>query len=196
MNFSLPEILYNALTIFFLIFSVIGIIISFILLKAPQTLLKFDNYLNQNVHVDSKGLFLDSKIDIENVFFNHHISTSLVMIILSVSLFMSNSGIDTSSLVLSKWIIFFVFIKAVFYFFAVAGCALGLFILLSPKNAFLFIRMLNRYIYTISTKDVDIFLQNEVVEKKVYLRYNVLFSAVVFLFSVILLVLLLRQMFF
>ena len=105
-------------------------------------------------------------------------------------------NISTDPIVFGNWSIVFTFIKAVLFLFSLVGILCGLFVIISPRYAFLLIRALNKYIYTITTKDVDLLLQNELIEKKVYLKYNTVFSFVIFVSSLALLVLISRQIFF
>ena len=190
------EILQSTSNIIFLVFSIIGIIASLVLLKSPDTFFKIDKILNRRYEIDDRGSFIDTKVDIEYLFFNHHVMTASLMIILSAILFIFNNLVDINKMDISKWIILFAFFKYFFYFFAVLGFGFGFFMLISPFWAFIFLRFINSYIITLTTDDIEHLLENDLVERKMYLKYHVIIAIVMFILSTLLCYFLVSQMFF
>jgi hypothetical protein len=190
------QTLWNAFSVFFLIFSVIGIISGVIIFFSPGTFSRIEQKFSRPFHVDSRGIFVDAKIDIEYVFFNHHVSTAAWMVVLSSILLYVNHAANVSAMEASRWFIAYTFFKFFFYAVASLGLFYGLFLLISPKNAFLLLRRLNRSVCSISTDYADIFMQKDIIDRKIYLKYPTAVAGIMFVLSLALLYLISRQMFF
>ena len=188
--------LCNIIMYLLLAASILGVVLSYFLFKSPEKVIKFDNMLNKNIDVDSKGIVVDSKIDIEYIFFNHHISTSVIMFLLSAVLCFLSKGVVASASASQFIKDIFDYIRYILFGVSIIGMGWAIFILVSPKNAFLLMRALNRYVISLETKDADSFLQKSLLEKKIYLKYNVFFAVLIFVFSVVLFLLVIRYILF
>jgi hypothetical protein len=191
------EITLRWLNIVFFVFSIIGILSSAVLFFSPATFSKIEKLLNRRYNVDSHGTFVDTKVDIEYIFFNHHIITALWLMVLSGILLAADILlIDIDSMEISKWIIIFAFFKYFFGLFSFTGVVLGACMLVTPLWTFRFLRGVNRYVYSLSTDNIEQLMQSDVLERNIYVKYNHLTAVVVFLFSAALLVIMLKQYFF
>ncbi|MCK5707145.1 MAG: hypothetical protein KAI43_05780 [Candidatus Aureabacteria bacterium] len=190
------EIIQGSANIIFLTFAIIGIIVSIIFYRSPKSILKLDKLLNRQYGSDFKGTLLDTKVDIEYIFFNHHVITAILMMIFSFVLFVFNYMVNIEEIDVSKWIVLLAFLKYFFYFFAFLGFGYGLFLLVSPYWAFILIRGLNTYCYALMTDDIENLLKSEIVEKKMYFEYHKVISSVMFILSSVLCYFLVTQMFF
>ncbi len=192
---NILDLLVTSLNMFFLIFSIVGILSSIILFFFPAFLFRFDKMLNKRFYMDTRGLLIDARIDIEYIFFNNHKITALMMILFSGILIAVNRMVELQKVEPGIWLILIASLKYFFIFFAYIGALYGLFLLIDPRRAFLFLRKMNQTVCSVTTDEAEVFLESAVIEKKVYIKYHMAVAVIMFLFSLTLLVLLCRPMF-
>lgn len=148
------EVFTHSFKYLFLLFSIFGFLISFLLFYKPNVFYKLNEKMTKDIKISqgSNEPELPGFGQMEHIFFNHHVKTSVVMIISSLFVIVSFQ----KTIANRQWELFLnqqsnEFIKICFqvlipfiFINAVLGLFMGFFILIKPEYAFRVLRVLSK----------------------------------------------------
>jgi hypothetical protein len=200
----LGDIFLTALHIILHCFALMGILMGLGLIAVPDMVQKLESFLNRKLLDSARkpavGQQLDQTRNIEHLFFNHHIVSGLILVlvpsILIVLLTMMPEmqadpvrDFSTPAWILFCKVILYPTFLTFVWWVAIFATLFGLMVMLAPQYAFRLLRLLNR---DYPTDHLTLALQEDIPLNQVFYRNAPVFGALFIILSVVLLLLLLK----